>query len=145
MQYFILQKLFFGIKTEVPNEHKKTYEHFKKIVESKRLDKQLAEIYEEESNKAETLLKIFFDEKRNRGRFMYNINANANKPFAEQSIKNAKFFTSTIKYLIESGEIIKEEFSDQGASNNESKPRENFLPPAEIPGIFLRHYWRLLL
>ena len=91
-----------GIKTEPPEEHKKTYEEFKKIVESKRVDKQLAEIYEEETGKAEVLLKIFFDEKRNRGRFTYNVNANANKPFAEQSIKNAKFFCSTIKHLIES-------------------------------------------
>ncbi len=94
--------LFLGIKTEAPEEHRKTYEEFKKIVESKKLDKQLAEIYEEESNKAETLLRIFFDEKRNRGRFTYNVNANANKPFAEQSIKNARFFASTIKHLIES-------------------------------------------
>jgi len=67
------------------------------------LNKQLAEIYEEESNKAEILLKIFFNEKRNRGRFTYNVNANANKPFAEQSIKSAKFFCLTIKYLIEKG------------------------------------------
>ena len=89
------------IKTEPPEEHKKTYEEFKKIVESKRLNKRLAEIYEEESGKAEALLKIFFDEKRNRERFTYNVNANANKPFAEQSIKNAKFFCSTIKHLIE--------------------------------------------
>src|SRR3989338_7016555 len=36
------------IKTEPPEEHKKTYEEFKKLVESKRLDKSLAEIYEEE-------------------------------------------------------------------------------------------------
>lgn len=94
--------LSLGIKTEAPEEHKKTYDEFKKIVNSKRLNKQLAEIYEEESDKAETLLKIFFNEKRNRGRFTYNINANANKPFAEQSIKNAKFFCLTIKHLTES-------------------------------------------
>ena len=93
--------LSLGIKTEAPDEHKKTYEEFKKIVGSKKLNKQLAEIYEEETSKAETLLKIFFDEKRNRGRFTYNVNANANKPFAEQSIRSAKFFCSTIKYLIE--------------------------------------------
>jgi len=93
-----------GIKTEPPEEHKKTYEEFKKVVGSKRLDNQLAEIYKEETGKAEALLKIFFDEKRNRGRFTYNVNANANKPFAEQSIKNAKLFCSTIKYLIESEE-----------------------------------------
>ena len=90
-----------NIGTSPPEEHKKTYEEFKKIVESRKLDRQLAEIYEEESNKAENLLKIFFYEKRNRGRFTYNINANANKPFAERSIRNAKFFCSTIKHLIE--------------------------------------------
>src|SRR3989344_420711 len=93
--------LSLGIKTEPPEEHKKTYDEFRKLVEARKIDKQLSAIYEEESNKAETLLRIFFDEKRNRGRFTYNVNANANKPFAEQSIKNARFFCSTIKYLIE--------------------------------------------
>jgi len=90
-----------GLVTSAPEEHKKTYDEFKKIVESKKLDRQLAEIYEEESNKAETLLRIFFDEKRNRGRFTYNLNANANLPFAESSIKNARKFLSTIKNLLE--------------------------------------------
>ena len=93
--------LSLGIDTSPPEEHKKTYEEFKKIVESNKLDNQLAEIYEEESNKAETLLKIFFYEKRNRGRFTYNVNANANKPFAEQSIGNSKLFCSAIKHLTE--------------------------------------------
>jgi len=95
--YLIIQ----GIETNAPEEHKKTYDKFKEIVESKQLNKQLAEIYEEESEKAEVLLKIFFEEKRNRGRFTYNVNANANKPFAEQSIKNARFFLATINNLIE--------------------------------------------
>jgi len=90
-----------GIETEAPEEHKKTYEEFKKLVESKKLDKQLKEIYELESEKAEILLKIFFSEKRNRGRFTYNINANANLPFAEQSIKNARIFASAIKSILE--------------------------------------------
>lgn len=93
--------LSLGINTEAPEEHRKTYEEFKKIIYSKKLNNQLAEIYEEETNKAETLLKIFFDEKKNRGRFTYNVNANANKPFAENSIKNAKIFCSTIKHLID--------------------------------------------
>ena len=96
-----------NIKTETPEEHKKTYNEFKKIIESKKLNKQLAEIYEEESNKAETLLKIFFNERKNRGRFTYNLNANANMPFAEQSIKNARFFASTIKHLLEKEEYEK--------------------------------------
>ncbi|MEM5812179.1 MAG: hypothetical protein QW286_00520 [Candidatus Aenigmatarchaeota archaeon] len=92
--------LHFGIKTDAPEEHKKTYDEFKKLVEARRVDKKLFEIYEEESVKAETLLNIFFTEKRKRGRFTYNVNANANKPFAEDSIKNAIFFTKTIKQLI---------------------------------------------
>ncbi len=95
---YLLQQ---GVETSAPEEHKKTYDQFKKIVESKKLDKQLAEIYEEESGKAEVLLRIFFEEKRNRGRFTYNVNANANKPFAEQSIKNAKFFLVKVKNLID--------------------------------------------
>lgn len=89
------------IITEAPEEHKKTYNEFRKIVQSRKLDRQLARIYEEESNKAETLLKIFFYEKRNRGRFTYNINANANNPFAQRSISNARFFCSAIRHLIE--------------------------------------------
>lgn len=95
--YLISQK----IETSPPEEHKKSYDEFKKIVESRKLDMQLAEIYEEESNKAETLLRIFFDEKRNRGRFTYNLNANANMPFAEKSIQNARTFLSAIKNLLE--------------------------------------------
>lgn len=95
--YLIYQK----IETSSPEEHKKTYEEFKKQVESKKLNKQLSEIYEIESEKADDLLKIFFYERKNRGRFTYNINANANLPFAEQSIKNAKLFLSTIKFLLE--------------------------------------------
>ena len=90
-----------NIETSAPEEHKKTYDEFKKVVESKKLDRQLAEIYDEESNKAETLLRIFFYEKRNRGRFTYNLNANANLPFAQGSIKNAIIFLSTIKNLLE--------------------------------------------
>lgn len=92
--------LLLNINTSPPEEHKKTYEQFKKLVKTEKLDKQLFAIYEEESNKAETLLKIFFEEKKNRGRFTYNLNANANKPFAEQSIKNAIFFVSTMKKII---------------------------------------------
>ncbi|MGE0792850.1 MAG: hypothetical protein AB7V77_01565 [Candidatus Woesearchaeota archaeon] len=97
-----------GIQTSPPEEHKKTYEEFKKLVKENKLDKELFEIYDEESNKAETLLKIFFDEKRNRGRFTYNLNSNANKPFAEQSIKNSIVFVSTLKKIIEINNQIKQ-------------------------------------
>lgn len=94
--------LSLNIETYAPEEHRKTYEEFRNIVLSKRLDRQLTRVYDEEKDKATALLKIFFDEKRNRGRFTYNINADANKPFAEQSIKNAVFFVATIKYLLDS-------------------------------------------
>lgn len=90
-----------GIETEAPEEHRKTYEEFRKIVESKKIDKSLKEIYDQESEKAEALLKIFFTERKNRGRFTYNINANANMPFAEQSIKNARIFSSAIRAIID--------------------------------------------
>lgn len=94
------------IYTSPPEEHKKTYEQFKKRIIQKNIHKKLNEIYEEETQKAQTLLKIFFEEKRNRGRFTYKINANANKPFAKQSIKNAITFVSTIKKLIEIQKFI---------------------------------------
>ena len=94
--------LFKGIKTYAPEEHKKTYEEFKKLVESGKLDRELLEIYEIENEKAEVLLKIFFYEKRKRGNFTYNLKSEANIPRAEESIKNAKKFVSTIKHLIES-------------------------------------------
>lgn len=90
-----------GIDTKVPDEHKKTYREFKKLIYSNKLDKQLEEIYKIESEKAGILLKIFFNEKRNRGRFVYDINSNANLPFAKQSIENAVKFVSLIKMIIE--------------------------------------------
>jgi uncharacterized protein (UPF0332 family) len=93
--------LFLGIKTSAPEEHKKTYDEFKKLVESGKIDKELLKIYDEETYKAETLLQIFFFEKRNRGRFTYNISSEANKPFAEASLKNSKTFCTAIKNLIE--------------------------------------------
>lgn len=92
-----------GIKTAPPEEHKKTYEEFKKLVESGKLDKELLEIYEIENEKAEVLLKIFFDEKKKRGNFVYNVKSEANIPKAEESVRNARKFASTIKHLIESG------------------------------------------
>lgn len=93
--------LSLNIKTAPPEEHKKTYNEFKKIVFSGKIDKELLNIYDEETYKAETLLQIFFYEKRNRGRFTYNLNSEANKPFAETSLKNSKIFCIAIKNLIE--------------------------------------------
>ena len=93
-----------GIKTEPPEEHKKTYEEFKKIVDSGELDRQLIEIYEKEAEKAEILLMIFFREKRKRGRIVYNVNANSNMPYAKESVDNARKFVSIIKSILEKNE-----------------------------------------
>jgi putative endonuclease len=75
-----------GIKTMPPEEHKKTYKSFKKFVQSGKIDKELLEIYETESEKAEVLLKILFEEKRKRGIFTYNVKSEANIPSTKESI-----------------------------------------------------------
>jgi hypothetical protein len=96
------------IKTCLPNEHKKTYNELKKFVDSGKLDQQLLDIYTSESEKADVLLNIFYWEKRKRGRFTYNVNANANIPFAKESLENSKKFASLIKAIIENEEIKEE-------------------------------------
>jgi uncharacterized protein (UPF0332 family) len=89
------------IETNPPEEHKKTYEKFKEEVENKDLIQELIPIYDDAVEKAETLLKIFANERKNRGRFTYDVNANANMPFAKESINNAKIFLATIKSILE--------------------------------------------
>ena len=89
-----------GIETKMPDEHKKTYMEFKKIVSSGELDKELLDIYESEAEKADALLKILLLEKNKRGRFTYDVNAHANIPYAEESIENARKFVSTIKNVL---------------------------------------------
>ncbi len=89
-----------GIETSPPEEHKKTYEEFAKFVGIGALDKELLNIYENAALEAETLLNIFLLEKRKRGKFTYNVNANANLPFAKDSIENAKKFTGDLIAII---------------------------------------------
>lgn len=88
------------IKISSQGEHKKTFNEFKKIVETGKLDKELLEIYESELTKAEALLRIFKREKKKRGRFTYNIKSNVNLPHADESINHAKEFVSIIKQTI---------------------------------------------
>ena len=90
-----------GIFTDAPEEHKKTYEEFLKLAKLGILGRELFEIYKDAAVKAETLLDIFFSEKRKRGRFTYKVSSNANLPFAKESIENAKKFVSAIKSLTE--------------------------------------------
>jgi len=53
-----------GIITKAPEEHKKTYEEFKKLVSRRIVDKELLKLYEEVLIKAEKLLGIFKIEKK---------------------------------------------------------------------------------
>jgi len=90
-----------GISTRPPEEHKKTYEAFAEFVNKGVIDRELLLIYEDAMVKAETLLEIFFGEKRKRGRFTYNIRSEANLPYARESVDNAKKFASSLRAIID--------------------------------------------
>jgi len=85
-----------GIKTKVPEEHKKTYEEFKKLVSQGIVDEELLRLYEEVLIKAEKLLGIFKIEKKKRGEFTYKRIAQANLEPAKESLENAKTFLKHI-------------------------------------------------
>jgi len=90
-----------GIKTNPPEEHKKTYEEFRKLVELGIVDKELLKIYEEILVKAETLLGIFKIEKKKRGTFTYQKLSQANLEPANESLENAKNFYKNMRKLCE--------------------------------------------
>lgn len=90
-----------NVETKPPEEHKKTYDEFSRLVASGKLDRQLLDIYTSEKEKAEVLMGIFKLEKSKRGRFTYNMNANANIPYAKESLENARLFVSLIKAILE--------------------------------------------
>src|SRR3989338_2061150 len=85
-----------GIITKAPEEHKKTYEEFKRLVEQGVIDRELLILYEEVLVKAERLLGIFKVEKKKRGEFTYQRIAQANLEPAKESLKNAKTFLKHI-------------------------------------------------
>jgi len=85
-----------GIKTEAPEEHKKTFDEFSRFVEKGVVDVELLKIYKNILIKADTLLHIFELEKGKRGRFTYRRMPQANQEPAQESIKNATFFYTQI-------------------------------------------------
>lgn len=85
-----------GIVTKAPEEHKKTYDEFKKLVFQGIVDKELLELYEDVLIKAEKLLGIFKIEKKKRGEFTYQRIAQANLEPAKESLENAKTFLKHI-------------------------------------------------
>lgn len=98
---YLLKK---GIKVTAPEEHKKTFEEFKKMVETGELDVELLKIYQKALIRAESLLGIFKEEKKKRGEFTYRTLPQANKMPAEESMKNAKMFFKHLFNLCQDGE-----------------------------------------
>ena len=90
-----------GIKTKAPEEHKKTYEEFEKLVKRGIIDLELFNYYKELYIKAETLLEIFGNEKQKRGNFTYKTLPQANIEPSRQSLNNAKLFFKHIYNLLE--------------------------------------------
>ncbi|MBI4738841.1 HEPN domain-containing protein [Candidatus Woesearchaeota archaeon] len=90
-----------GIKTSAPEEHKKTFEEFSKLVDKGTVDIELLKIYQNMLMKADTLLHIFELEKCKRGKFTYRRIPEANQEPAQESINNAKVFFNNIFRLCE--------------------------------------------
>jgi len=90
-----------GIKTDVPEVHKKTILAFEKyLVETGNLNVELLKIYKKMIVRAEELLGIFSIEKRKRGEFTYQKLPQANKEPAKESLDNASFFFKNINKVI---------------------------------------------
>lgn len=85
-----------GIKTSAPEEHRRTFEEFSKLVGKGAVDIELLKIYQSMIIKADTLLRIFELERGKRGKFTYRRIPQANQEPAQDSVKNAKMFFSNI-------------------------------------------------
>ncbi len=94
---FLLTK---GIKTEMPDEHRKTLDEFEKLSNSGIIDGELLKIYKNIVVKAEELLCIFRAEKSKRGRFTYKKLPQANLEPAKESLDNAERFFKNINLMM---------------------------------------------
>ncbi len=92
---------FKDIITKLPEEHKKTFNAFKNLVDSGFVDKNLFEIYEQEFIKADELLGIFRKEKSKRGKFTYRKLPQANLEPAKESLENAETFFKNINLMLQ--------------------------------------------
>ncbi len=89
------------IKTTFPEVHKKTYDEFdNNFVKTGIIDVKLLEIYQKMIIRADHLLEIFKDLKFKRGLFTYQTISQANKEYAEDSLKNAKLFVNNITKIV---------------------------------------------
>lgn len=90
-----------GIRTDAPEEHRKTYEEFEKLVLKGVVDVELLKIYRTMAVRADELLGIFMSEKRKRGHFTYERLPQANMVPAEESLRNAGKFFRNVYLIIE--------------------------------------------
>jgi uncharacterized protein (UPF0332 family) len=90
-----------GIVTKPPEVHRKTYDRFKEIfVDTGVLDVELLKIYDTMLVRADELLSLFKEEKWKRGHFTYQTIAQANVPFVEESLKNARKFVENVLEIV---------------------------------------------
>jgi len=94
---YLIQK---GIKTHAPEEHKKTFEEFAKLVDKGVIDVELLNIYKNMLVKADNLLNIFDLEKGKRGKFTYKRIPQANREPAKESIDNALYFLRNMNEIL---------------------------------------------
>src|SRR3989338_4872004 len=92
-----------GIRAQAPEEHRKTFEEFSKLVDKGTVDMELLRIYRSVLVKADTLLHIFEVEKGKRGRFTYKRIPQANQEPAQESIRNATVFFNNLFRLCQEG------------------------------------------
>jgi uncharacterized protein (UPF0332 family) len=88
-----------GIKVNAPEEHRKAYGEFKKLVEQGFVDVELLKIYQQLMFRADTLLEIFQAEKSKRGRYTYKKLPQANAEPAKESLNNAQEFFKHMNLL----------------------------------------------
>jgi len=90
-----------GVRTKPPEIHKKTYDMFKEVfVDTGILDVELLRIYDTMLVRADELLSLFKEEKWKRGHFTYQTVSQANVPYAEESLKNARKFVENVLEVI---------------------------------------------
>jgi len=89
------------IRTEAPEEHRKTFESFAQLAKDGIIDIELLNAYQSLLVKAEVLLHIFEIEKGKRTKFTYKKIPQANQEPAQESVHNARFFYAKIVGLCE--------------------------------------------
>ena len=86
--------------TDPPEEHRKAFEEFEKLVLSGEIDVELLKIYKSIVVKADELLGIFRREKSKRGKFTYKKLPPANLEPARESLINSEKFFKNINLII---------------------------------------------